>query len=404
MYAKVDGVSITEDWQNNPVAGSPAFKDRPDMDRWILSYLQKLTEEVTDALNEYDAQKGGKLIEEFIDILSNWYIRRNRRRFWKGEPDADKLGAYDTLFRSLMTVARLMAPYTPFISEQIFLALVGADSKEQSIHLAGWPKADKKNLFDEKALKEGDLIQLIASLGRAARMQSGMKVRQPLSRIMIHVISKEDREAILKNSDVLTDELNVKKLEFLDDSAGILDYRIKPNLPILGKRLGSKLKVIQAFFKEADASSVAKLVREGKNVIIKDGSEIIELIPEEVILESVSKEGTSGVEGNGMLVALDTELTEDLIMEGYVRDLVRNVQELRKKSGLEITDRIRLMIKGGSDGFKKALKKYEDYINEETLAVLLTADSEKNAPKATPEGQMEITIDKEKADIILWKM
>ncbi len=397
MYAKVDGVTVSEDWLDHPVKGAPAFKDRPDMDRWILSYLQKLTDEVTEALNQYDAQKGGKLIEEFIDILSNWYIRRNRRRFWKGEPDADKLGAYDTLFRCLMTTARLMAPFTPFLSEQVFLALAGSVSREKSIHLCGWPASDK-NFRDDSALREGDLVQQTASLGRAARMQSGHKVRQPLARMMIHVISDEDRKALLKNTEILCDELNVKKIEFLDDSAGILDYRIKPNLPLLGKRLGSKLKVIQAWFREADPAAVAAAVRAGRKVLIPDdGGENLELSPEEVILESVSREGTSGVEGNGMLVALDTELTEELIQEGYVRDLVRNIQELRKKSGLEITDRILLKIEGGSEKFREACRNFESYINEETLA--RTGEQ----GKGKPDGTMEIAADSEKAAVSIWK-
>lgn len=396
MYANVDGVSITGDWENAPIQGAPPFADRPEIDRWILSSLQNLVQSVTDALDVYDAQKGGRLMEEFADSLSNWYIRRNRRRFWKGELDADKLAAYDTLYRTLVTIARLLAPYTPYLAEQVFRTMVsGATSgAPDSIHLTKWPVADFDHMYDESMLREGDLVQLAASLGRTARQQSAVKVRQPLSRLMIHLPYDEDKKAVEKNAEVLKEELNVKELIFLDETAGILDYRIKPNLPRLGKRLGSRLREVQSFFQQADAREIAAKAKAGENIEIPvENDEPLILEAEDVLVESVSKEGTSGVEGSGMLVALDTELTDELIQEGYVRDLVRNIQELRKKSGLAITDRIELEIANPTETLAGAVKSMSDYIENETLGTIVKSSL------ADVAGEQDVKIDEESATI-----
>ena len=400
MYAKVDNLDVDGHPFDFPFTGVAPFARRPEIDRWILSGLQALVRDVTTDMEQYDAQRAGKRIEEFTDSLSNWYIRRNRRRFWKGELDQDKLSAYDALFRCLVTLARLIAPQAPYLAEQMYGALIaGKSGAPESVHLAGWPQADLKGLYDEEMLQEGDLVQRAAMLGRAARMQSGVKVRQPLSRLMVHTVAAKDQEILSKNREVLLDELNVKELEFLDDSAGILDYRIKPNLPVLGKRLGSRLKEIQEYFKTAPAREIALAVKAGTSVTLP-GSDPIVLDPEEILVESVSSEGVSGVEGFGMLVALDTELSEELLQEGMIRDLVRNVQELRKKSGLQITDRILLLVEGAGPLLTGALKTFGTYLEGETLGQII--ESRESKGKSSPAGELEATVDTDKIQITIW--
>lgn len=376
MYAGIDKVSVSYDDQNGfHIAGAPAFEKRPAIDRWILSSLQELTKEVTASLENYDCLRAGRAIEQFTDSLSNWYIRRNRRRFWKGEYDEDKTGAYDTLLRCLIRTVLMLAPFVPFLAEDLYHRLTGLDLSgsrtkksgeiPESIHLCSWPVADDA-MFSESDLLEGDTILLAASLGRSARQQSGLKVRQPLSKMMI--FTEDSRKpAIEKQKDVLLEELNVKEIEFLDDQAGILSYRVKPNLPRLGKRLGPKVKQLQQFLAKQSQDDLAGKLKEGSLEIELD-SEKIKFDAEDFLIEGVSKEGTSGVEASGMLVALDTTLTPELIEEGWIRDIVRNVQELRKKSGLDVTDRIHLGLSTDSDRVSKAVQAFTSYIEEETLA------------------------------------
>ncbi len=389
LYANVDGMQPAAVRRKDGLIdlgiehqghAAPPFAKRPAIDRWILSSLQDLIHDVTEALNDYDCQGAGKRIEEFTDTLSNWYIRRNRRRFWKGEPDADKIAAFDTLYRCLVALARLIAPFTPFLAESIFQSLVAqtkiAGDKDltktmpESVQLGGWPHADRKNMYDAQALREGDVIKQAAYLGRAARMESGVKVRQPLARMMIHCDRGEDRKTLGKaeNQEVLLDELNVKSIEFLDDSAGILDYRVKPNLPRIGKALGPRVRDCQQFLKDADGRELAAKIKAGQaiTVPVADGEDVV-LEGEDLILESLSAEGVSGAEGDGLLVAFDVTLTPELIREGMARDLVRNIQELRKQSGLEVTDRIVLNIQAGGE-LAKAVEEFGEVIAGETLA------------------------------------
>ncbi|MBI3394333.1 MAG: isoleucine--tRNA ligase [Spirochaetia bacterium] len=399
LYANVDKVTIGTDWLKDPVRGAPAFAERPELDRWILSRLQVLIRDVTESLLGYDAQKAGRLIEEFMDGLSNWYIRRNRRRFWKGDLSGDKLAAYDTLHRCLVTVSRLMAPFTPFLAEDVFRSLVSETESAgapESVHLSGWPQADFQGLYDAKILADGDLLQNAAFLGRAARMQSGVKVRQPLQRIMVHVPDAESRDVIRRYQETLLDELNVKELEFLDDSSGILEYRVKPNLPRLGKRLGSRLREVQEFFRAASAREVAANVRALKSTWIGTGEDAIELEHEDILVESSSKEGTSGAEGGGLFVALDTTLNKELIQEGLVRDLVRNVQELRKKSELNVTDRISLKI-DAPDDIRDAVQSFASYIEGEVLGRLAPGSG-------VPSGAQSLELDGKPVQIAIWKV
>jgi isoleucyl-tRNA synthetase len=410
LYANVDGIEAGTDWEHRPVhfrgACAPTFRGRPAIDRWILSALQDLIQDVTNCLEGYDCQQAGKRIEEFADSLSNWYIRRNRRRFWKGEPDADKLAAYDTLYRCLVALARLSAPFTPFLSEAIFRSLVsvplaaGGHAAPESVQLAGWPRADHEEWYDAQTLREGDVIKQAAFLGRAARQESGVKVRQPLGRMLIHADRAADLAALQKadNQAVLLDELNVKSIEFIADGAGILDYRVKPNLPRIGKQLGPRVREVQAFLKTAVPREIVRQVRAGEIIRIpaQNADEAdIELSGEDWLIEALSSEGVSGAEGGGLLVALDTKLTPDLVREGMARDLIRNIQELRKKSGLEVTDRIDLWLTVKADQadseFEAAIRQFANFIQEETLAILASADG--GARPSQLAGELEVAIE-----------
>ncbi|MBR33006.1 MAG: isoleucine--tRNA ligase [Spirochaetaceae bacterium] len=371
MYAKVDGIqpSLRKDGTVE-VKGAPAFKDRPEIDRWILSSYQKLVQEVTHSLENYDCLKAGRAIEEFCDSLSNWYIRRNRRRFWKGELDADKFAAFETLLQCILGILQMLSAFVPFLSEELYLRVFSdAPGAPGSIHLLSWPKADLKEAYDESVLEEGNLVLQAASLGRSARQQSGLKVRQPLSKLMLHCPEKW-KAPLKKNEDVLLEELNVKELEFLSDSAGILSYRVRPNLPVLGKKLGPDIKKLQSHLQNCDQESLARNLRKG-SVTIDLGDRKEDFMEEEFLIESVSKEGTSGVEGDGMLVALDTNPGPELIREGWIRDLVRNVQELRKQSELELTDRISLHLQTEDEDLMRAIEEHSDYIQSEALATIV---------------------------------
>ncbi|MCB1174388.1 MAG: isoleucine--tRNA ligase [Leptospiraceae bacterium] len=392
LYANVDGIALEfEQGAGLPsVAGALPFDERTEMDRWILSALQQLIESVTRHLDEYDSQAAGQEIEEFCESLSNWYIRRNRRRFWKGDLDSDKKAAYDTLYRCLLVLSRLIAPFAPFLAEQLWQSLLPIEVREacaDSIHLSRWPARDSEQPFDAQSLQNGQTIKTVAYLGRAARKDSGLKVRQPLAELMIYVDQQEQRRAIERFANELKDELNVKAIRFLDESAGILDYRIKPNLPVLGKRLGPAVRHVQTYLASAHARELVQQFKAGQAVIFQtESGEQIELGTDEVLIESISKEGTAGAEAQGMLVALDTRLTPGLIAEGQARDLVRHIQELRKNSGLNVTDRILIQLDYDSPALQSAFQDYADFICSETLAKFgsLTDD---------PVGRLRVDLD-----------
>lgn len=369
MYAKVDKINykIIQDFQKNL-----SFHKLHEMDQWILSLLQELISNTTKHLDEYDCLKPGKQIENFVDSLSNWYIRRNRRRFWKGELDQEKISAYYTLFTCLLTLTQLMAPYTPFLSESIYLELKEIlnikNELPLSIHLLDWPKADFKNYFDAEILEKGNIIQLIAFLGRSARQKAKIKIRQPLQKLMVFA-PKKYRELILESKDILLEELNIKQLELLEDSANIFYYQVRPNLPVLGKRLGNKIRYVQQYLKEHSPEEIVQTLEEG-TLKISIENEVYAFEKEDFLIEGISKEGTQGAESKGFVVAIDTTITDELYKEGLVRDLVRNIQEARKKALLEIHHRIYLNISSDSKNLIDAIEQFKEYIQNETLSEL----------------------------------
>lgn len=415
LYAAIDGIKIEKDWRENPIQNPLPFSKRPAMDRWLLSLLQDLIAKVSLDLKNYDCLRAGKAIEEFLDSLSNWYIRRNRRRFWKGSLDQDKRSAYDSLYRCLTSLAQLLAPFTPFVAEEAFQALVCEPLKKsknmkepppESVVLAGWPQSKHKEYYEQSSLREGEVLKEVAFLGRAARMRSNLKIRQPLARMFLYLEQNEYKNIVLKNKKILLEELNLKALEFLENSRDILDYRIKANLPRIGKRLGAQVRLVQKYIKEREAKSIlAELEKKGKFVIeLKDEeaaqakkNKKIELEKEDLLIESLSKAGRAGIEGKGMFVSLDTELTPELIAEGIARELVRKIQEFRKSSGLALTERIGLYFHKPGASISSALDNFVNYIEAETLAKR-SLTKPKRAYAST-----KLLIEKERVELFLWK-
>jgi isoleucyl-tRNA synthetase len=359
LYARIDDVDLTQ-----PIA--PA--DRPEIDRWALALLNRTIRTCTEALDDFDAKRAGETIEAFVDQLSNWYVRRNRRRFWKSTDAGDKRSAYLTLYECLDGVHRLMAPFVPFISEHVYQNLVRSIRPDApiSVHMSEWPVADPAR-DDDALLHDIDVVQKVVGLARAARNQSGVRTRQPLSRLLVRVPDDRAGAALDGHRDQVLEELNVKELEFIARDAGLVNYRIKPNLPKLGKAYGKKLPAIREALLNADGAAIAGATARGETFDIEIDGESIALGEDDVLVETSSAEGYACGEEGGFLTALDTSLNDALIREGVARELIRTVQEARKQAGLEVSDRIVLGI-SGSTGVEAALGEYRDYLMSETLA------------------------------------
>ena len=359
LYARIDDVDLSR-----PV---PA-KERPEIDRWALALLFDTITKATNALERYDAKAAGETIESFVDQLSNWYVRRNRRRFWKSTDPEDQHAAYLTLYECLVAVHRLMAPFTPFLAEAVYQNLVrGADaSAPLSVHMSGWPEADPA-WRDDALLADIAVVQKIVGLGRAARGQSGLRTRQPLARMLVRAPDDASARAITAHQDQVLEELNVKAVEFIARDAGLVSYTIKPNLPRLGKRYGRKIPQLRAWLaNEADGEAIARAAARGERYTTPVIDEPLE--PEDFVIETHSAKGFACEGDVGYLVALDTTLDDALLDEGLAREVVRSVQDARKQAGLEVSDRIRLGITG-SAGIERALANHRDYVMAETLAI-----------------------------------
>ena len=359
LYARIDEVDL---------ARRIEVTERPEIDRWALSLAHRTVAVVTEALDNYDAKAAGEAIESFVDQLSNWYVRRNRRRFWKSTDADDKQAAYLTLYECLVTANKLMAPFVPFLAESVYQNLVRSVDPDApvSVHMTDWPVAPEDWRNDE-LLSDIDVVQKVVGLARAARGQSGVRTRQPLSRLLVRTPDDASHRALESHADQVLEELNVKSLEFIARDAGLVNYRIKPNLPVLGKRYGKKLPAIRAALAEADGAAIAGATARGDSFEIDVDGETLMLGTGDVLVETSSAEGYACGEDGGYLTALDTTLTEELVREGLARELVRAVQEARKQAGLEVSDRIVLGVTG-SRGVETALAEYRDYLMTETLA------------------------------------
>jgi isoleucyl-tRNA synthetase len=358
MYARLDRFDVQQ---------QPDYCERPEADRWILSVLEATIATATGALDRYDALKAGRAIELFVDLLSNWYVRGNRRRFWKAEIGVDKQSAYATLYECLETVNRLMAPFMPFLSEAVYQNLVRQVTPDAplSVHMAKWPAHQPRRL-DQALLADMKVVHQIIALGRAARNESSLKVRQPLSRLLVRVPDDAAAVAVERHSEQIRDELNIKFIEVIARDAELVTYRIKPNLPVVGKRYGKLIPGIRAALAQADGSSIAKLAARGEVLNLAVDGQTIELAPDALLVESTAAAGFACVEDAGYLVGLDTTLTDELVREGLIREIVRTVQDARKQAGLDVSDRIVLNV-DGNEPVMSALSAHRDYIVGEAL-------------------------------------
>ena len=359
MYAKLDEVDVESEVP-------PA--ERPEIDRWALAALHETVAVTTQALEAYDVLAAGRAIESFVDALSNWYVRRNRRRFWKAAEGRDKQAAYLTLYECLHTVNRLMAPFMPFVSEAVHQNLVrGVDETAPiSVHMSEWPTPDPA-ARDDVLISEVEVVQRVVGLGRSARNASGLRVRQPLSRLLVRTPDPAHEEVLARHADQITEELNVKAVEVLASDADLLRYRVRPNLPRIGRRYGRRVPAIRDALAEADGRTIAAAVTDGRSFELVVDDETLTFEPEDVLVESTSAEGYACAEESGYLAGLDTTLNESLVREGLARELVRTVQDARKQAGLDVSDRIALRI-DGSPNVDAALDRHRTYVMEETLA------------------------------------
>ncbi|MBO5204848.1 MAG: isoleucine--tRNA ligase [Prevotella sp.] len=359
LYANVDGFDYSQ--PEVPV------EERPEIDRWILSVLHSLVKGVDRELGNYDPTRAGRLIDAFVnDDLSNWYVRLNRKRFWGKEMSKDKLSAYQTLYTCLETVAKLIAPFAPFYADQLYLDLTAATGREncESVHLAKFPEANEAYIDADLEARMG-MAQKITSMVLALRRKVNIKVRQPLQKIMIPAVDDEQRQHIEAVKDLIRNEVNVKELDFVEGQ-GILVKKVKCNFKVMGKKFGKLMKGVAAAMTALDQDQIGALERDGKIGIAVDGQALeVEAADVEIISEDIPGWLVSN-EGN-LTVALEVELTDELRNEGMARELINRVQNIRKDSGLEITDRISVTI-SENESVQKAVDSYQEYIMTQVLA------------------------------------
>jgi isoleucyl-tRNA synthetase len=355
-------------------AKEKAEESASPLDRWILSELHILVKRVTAALDAYDVTGAARPIAAFVDDLSNWYVRRSRRRFWKSEEDADKLAAYQTLYECLVTVAKLLAPFMPFIAEELYQNLVrSVDEKApKSVHHSDFPVADE-SLIDEKLVRDTQLVMRVVSLGHGARNRAGIKVRQPLAQALVKTREAAEVESLNRLADQVVDELNTKELVFLEEASQVVDYQLSPVPSLLGKKHGALFPKIRAAVAGMDAAATMDLARRlqaDQSVEVVADGQTVTLLPEEVEVQLSAKEGYAVVEEAGYLVAVATELSEDLVQEGLAREIVRRIQIMRKEADFRIEDYITAYYRADPT-LCKVLEEYGDYIKQETLSTAL---------------------------------
>jgi isoleucyl-tRNA synthetase len=361
-YANLDG------WR--PAAGRQSSVVRSELDRWILSRLQQVVAQVTAEMDDYQAYKATKPIEEFLDDLSNWYVRRSRRRFWKAQVDTDKQAAYATLYEVLVTLCKLLAPFVPFVTEVMYQNLVkSVDSKApESVHHCDWVKADSSR-DDSSLVAEMDAARRVVALGHAVRAENNLKVRQPLARVLV-VVPPDHRARVQKMESLVMDELNVKELELVENESQLVTYNLLPDNRVLGPKFGARFPKLRAALAAIDSSRAVATLRAGKNLALDMDGDSVELEPAHVLVTPQPKTGFAVKSDGEFVIALDTKMTDSLRAEGLAREFVRHVQDLRKSAGFEIEDRIATYYEA-SGSLAQAVSQFGDYVRGETLSVAL---------------------------------
>ena len=342
-----------------------------EMDRWVLSELHSLIEDVTSSLDNYDAASAGRRIEEFTELLSNWYVRRNRRRFWKSENDHDKLSAHKTLYSCLVTLTKLLAPLTPFISEELYQNLVRSADPDapESVHLNNYPVSDSAQI-DIRLSQAARLAMKISSLGRSARSRAGIKVRQPISKALVSLRSPDEISLLEQVSPQIAEELNVKEIIPLINEGEVLDFQVKLNPAIAGAKYGSRMSDIADAIQQADSNLIAHKVRSGSSIEAGD----LTLTPEEIAVTVSDKPGYSSASDAGYLITLTTTISPELKDEGIARELVHRLQNMRREAGFAISDHI-VTYYSASTTLADVIRRFNSYIKEETLSLEVIPDT-----------------------------
>ena len=387
LYANIDGFNFND-------ALIP-YEERPEIDRWIISKLNALVEEYEQLMNDYDVTKAARAVSSYtIDQLSNWYVRRSRRRFWKSEMNKEKLSAYQTLYECLETLCKLTAPFAPFISEAIYLDLNNETKREkfESVHLAEFPKAT----YRDKSLEEKmEVAQNVVYLTRAMRAKNNLKVRQPLKKIMV-ALDKSKHEALSKMKDVILEEVNIKELLILTDDSEIVNKSAKANFKSIGPKFGKKVKTVAELIKNFTKEEISK-IEKGTDIVLNIDGEDLKISKDDVEIISTEITGWVVEAEAGITVAIDAELDEALIEEGLAREFVNRIQNMRKDAGFDVTDKIIINFTG-SENFVKAIKNFNQYISTETLAEKLS-ENNKTGSGFTQEfkiGEFDCSINIEK--------
>lgn len=370
--------------------------ERPELDRWILSKMQSLIKETETAYENYDITPASRAIMNFtVDQLSNWYVRLARKRFWRGDMNADKQAAYETLYECLEVIARLMSPIAPFYSDWLYQNLTSSlENKALSVHLTDW-KTSNEDLINLSLENSMQLAQDISSLVHSLRKKERLKVRQPLQKVLIPVLNEDTKELIAHVEDLIKSEVNIKSIEYIDDTSDILVKSVKPNFALLGKRFGPKMKAVNQLIQQWGKEEIAQIEKEGQVEISIDG-EAASLKLEEVLIQSQDIPGWSVATDNGITVALDVTLSTELKEEGIARDFVNRIQNFRKDMGLEVQDKIRIRIAPHNEAIDNALLNFSKYIKTETQALALTLDGEINNSTVLDMDEFELAVKVEK--------
>ena len=385
-YANIDGIHPTGHLFDDKLPSNP-------LDAWLLSITQRLVKDVTNGLDDYDFSGAVDPIVSFIDELNNWYIRRSRRRFWKSENDSDKKEAYEALYIALKTFSQVAAPFVPFITEEMWQNLKNVSDKE-SVHLTDYPVYNEKWHNEELEFKMAT-VQKAVSMGRSLRNTFNLKNRQPLASVALVTRDANEKRVLAEMEDSIREELNVKKVEFHDREDELVEYSCKANFKVLGKELGPKMKAAAAVIQTL-ASEQIQSILEGTSLTIDVDGTSVELTAEKVIVDRSEKDGLKVLNDGTLTVGLDSKITDELKKEGYVRDLVRGIQNLRKESGLNVTDRINLTV-GGDDELKAAFAMFESFVSGEVLAASVKFDSNVQNATAVESEDKKWSISIEKA-------
>jgi len=388
LYSNVDGFAFKEAYI--PV------KERPEIDRWILSSLNTVVKKVNEYMDDYEPTQAGRVIEDFVDEhLSNWYVRLCRRRFWKGEYEQDKICAYQTLYECLETITRLIAPISPFFSDAVFqnLNAVTGRFNAESVHHVDFPVADE-SVIDELLEERMQLAQDASSLVLSLRKKVNIKVRQPLQKVLIPALNASMKEQLQKVEDLVKAEVNIKEIEYLSPDNTFISKKIKPNFVALGKKLGPKMKAVSAALAQFTQEDIAVLEKEGQYNLPVDGEPVI-LQTTDVEISSEDIPGWTVANKGSLTVALDVTITPELEAEGNAREFVNRIQKIRKDSGFELTDRVSLKV-AAANGMKDSLAQFKDYICAEILADSLDFEAE------IPEG-IQIDINDVLLNVIVLK-